>query len=120
MSRNMNRSDVKNRSDYMHTRRRSREEILAGVLASAINGITKTKMMYDNALSFAQVKHYINYALEHGFISMHEDSNAGKRGRCIYITTEKGLRYLKFYESLNTSKAKASISSKSLEEGDRL
>ncbi|MEM1959881.1 MAG: winged helix-turn-helix domain-containing protein [Candidatus Nitrosocaldus sp.] len=109
-------NDSRNRVDKMNTRR-SKEEILAGVLTSAIKGTTKTKIMYENALSFAQVKHYIDYALEAGLIRIHEDSNAGKR-RCIYITTEKGFEYIKFYESLNTAKVNASIASKHSGKGD--
>jgi predicted transcriptional regulator len=106
--------DKSNKSDTMleNSRRRSREEILASVLVSAINGTTKTKIMYSNALNFAQVKYYISYAIESGFIRVYEDNTAGKRGRYIYVTTEKGLEYLKFYESLNTGRANASILSK--------
>ncbi len=111
-------NNVKRNTNMLKSSRRSKEEILAGVLASAINGTTKTKIMYSNALSFMQVKHYIDYALNSGFIRAYEDNSTGKRSKYIYVTTEKGLEYLKFYESLNT--ANHNISSKNTDEGDKL
>ncbi len=116
----MKKNDGKSNTNVLeNSRRRSREEILASVLTSAINGTTKTKIMYSNALSFVQVRYYINYALESGFIRVYEDNSTGKRGKYIYITTEKGLEYLKFYESLNTGKANPSISGKSSSKGEK-
>ncbi|MFN4336071.1 MAG: winged helix-turn-helix domain-containing protein [Candidatus Nitrosocaldus sp.] len=108
----------KSNTNVLKNSRRSKEEILASVLASAINGATKTKIMYSNALSFVQVKNYINYALNSGFIRVYEDNSTGKRGKYIYVTTEKGLEYLKFYKSLNTTNH--DISSKNSGEDDNL
>jgi predicted transcriptional regulator len=84
-------------------KRRSKEDILTGILISALKGTNKTKLMYDNIISFNQLKKYLDYALSNGLIKEIESNNEGSRTRRIYITTDSGRRYLSIYNKLNES-----------------
>ncbi len=48
--------------------KRRREDILTGILMSALKGSSKTRIMYDNGLNFRQLKQYINYAVSNGLL----------------------------------------------------
>ncbi len=85
-------------------KRRSKEDILTGMLISALKGANKTKLMYDNIISFNQLKKYLDYALSNGLIKEIVESNEeGSKMRRIYITTDSGRRYLSIYNKLNES-----------------
>jgi predicted transcriptional regulator len=75
-------------------RYRSRSEILAQILDSAQNGITKTKIMYSAFLSYAQLKEYLVILTENGLL--HYD-----RPTQTYKTTENGRRFLKLHDELD-------------------
>jgi predicted transcriptional regulator len=74
---------------------RNRTEIIALILTSAsrMNGVLKTKIMYEAFLSFSQLEDYIALLLRNGLIE-HDEL------RKTYKTTEKGLRLLELYNSL--------------------
>jgi predicted transcriptional regulator len=74
---------------------RNRTEIIAFILTSAsrMNGVLKTKIMYEAFLSFSQLEDYIALLLRNGLIE-HDEV------RKTYKTTEKGLRLLELYNSL--------------------
>jgi len=56
--------------------------------ASRMNGVLKTKIMYEAFLSFSQLKEYVALLLRNGLLE-HDDLKK------TYKTTEKGLRLLK-------------------------
>jgi len=74
---------------------RSRNEIVADILSSAKNveGVTKTKIMYEAFLSFAQLKDYMSMLLENGML---EQTSSSK-----YRITDKDVRMLETYDRLN-------------------
>ena len=67
---------------------RSRTDIVAMILQSAHNGVTKTKIMYKAYLSYTQLKEYLSLLEESGMI-VYED------GTQVYKITEKGRKFLK-------------------------
>jgi predicted transcriptional regulator len=75
---------------------RDRTEIIALILTSAsrMNGVLKTKIMYEAFLSFSQLEEYIGLLLRNGLLE-HD------RLKKTYKTTEKGLRPLEIYNSLH-------------------
>ena len=68
---------------------RSRLDISAEILESAIDGKNKTMLMRNVNLSFHQTKDYLPFLLSCGLLEM------GKDGK--YRPTEKGFNYLKSY-----------------------
>lgn len=79
----------------MPVKHRSRIDITAQILQSA-NGrqVTKTRMLYDAFLSYAQLKEYLVYLVGKGLLEYQKET--GK-----YRTTEKGIRFLKMYEKMD-------------------
>ena len=75
---------------------RDRTEIITLILASAsrMNGVLKTRIMYEAFLSFSQVEEYIALLLRNSLL---EHDNLKKT----YKTTEKGLRLLELCNSIN-------------------
>jgi predicted transcriptional regulator len=75
---------------------RDRTEIITLILASAsrMNGVLKTRIMYEAFLSFSQVEEYIALLLGNSLLE-HDDL------RKTYKTTEKGLRLLELCNSIN-------------------
>jgi len=72
---------------------RSRTDIVTSILESADGGLTKTKIMYKAYLSYAQLKEYLSVLLENGLLEYEE-------GRAIYMTTPKGIQFLKTYKQI--------------------
>jgi len=72
---------------------RSRTDIVTSILESADGGLTKTKIMYKAYLSYAQLKEYLSVLLENGLLEYEE-------GQAIYMTTPKGIHFLKTYEQI--------------------
>lgn len=72
---------------------RSRIDIVAMILQSAMRGATKTKLMYGAYLSYAQLKEYINFVQERGLL-VYED------GLQVYRLTPKGMHFLNIYEEV--------------------
>jgi predicted transcriptional regulator len=75
---------------------RDRTEIITLILASAsrVNGVLKTRIMYEAFLSFSQVEEYIALLLRNSLLE-HDDLKK------TYKTTEKGLRLLELCNSIN-------------------
>ena len=73
---------------------RSRTDIIAMILQSAMNGATKTRLMYSAYLSYAQVQEYIHFLRERQLISFEEESQE-------YKLTEQGLRFLRVYDEIS-------------------
>jgi len=73
---------------------RSRTDIIAMILQAAINGATKTRIMYGAYLSYAQVKEYLSFLIEKDLIRYEE-------GSAIYKLTQKGVQLLRVYEDIS-------------------
>ena len=72
---------------------RGRTEILGNILDAANGGATKTKIMYQAFLSYAQLKEYLSILIDNNLI---EYSN----GTQTFKTTEKGLNFLKMHNQI--------------------
>jgi predicted transcriptional regulator len=85
---------------------RSRTDIIALVLRSALNGgQTKTRLMYNAYLSYNQLKEYLAFLQERGLLTYEE-------GTQLYRTTEKSLEFLEACEKMESLTA--------LEEGGKV
>lgn len=75
---------------------RTRSEIICEVLVSARSpeGVTKTKIMFNAYLSFAQLKEYLAILLENGMLDHLPESNK-------YRTTDKGVKMLAAWNKVN-------------------
>jgi predicted transcriptional regulator len=73
---------------------RSRTDIIAMILRAAVNGATKTRIMYGAYLSYAQVKEYLSFLMEKNLISYEE-------GTGLYKLTETGMTLLRTYEGIS-------------------
>ena len=86
------------RLDYlmMIMKYRDRIEMITLILTSAsgMNGVLKTKIMYEAFLSFSQLKEYVALLLRNGLLEQDELKKT-------YKTTEKGLRLLKICNRIN-------------------
>lgn len=72
--------------------KRDRLEIIAQILHVAKNGIKKTHVMYQCNLSYSQTKDFINCLMETGLLRIGNS----------YHTTDKGMKFLRAYETLNS------------------
>jgi predicted transcriptional regulator len=72
-------------------RRRSRLKVAADILAEALNGANKTRIMYRANLNFRRFDKYFSELMEKGLIVQENTSD----GRVTYRTTDKGKRFLK-------------------------
>ena len=72
---------------------RSRSDIITSILQAAIDGNSKTKIMYDAYLSFSQLKDYLAVLQENGLL----EYNAEEKN---YKTTRKGAEFLKSNDQL--------------------
>ena len=75
---------------------RGRTEMITLILTSAsrMNGVLKTKIMYEAFLSFSQLEEYVGLLLRNGLLEHDELKKT-------YKTTEKGLRLLKICNRIN-------------------
>ena len=77
---------------------RSTDQTIKSILNAAINGVTKTSMMYKAFVSFDQLNEYISLLIEKDLIEYME-------GTRLYRTTEKGISFLEHGEdSAETNK----------------
>ena len=72
---------------------RSRTEITAQILESAMGGITKTKIMYKAFLSYAQLKEYLEVLEVNGLLEYQQSEER-------YRTTAKGNKFLDIYSQM--------------------
>lgn len=73
---------------------RSRTDIIAMILQAAMNGATKTRLMYSAYLSYAQVQEYLAFLTDRKLISFEDGSQE-------YKLTEQGLRFLRVYDEIS-------------------
>jgi len=71
--------------------KRGELEIIYELLNLAEGGSRKTPLMYRANLSYNHFMSYINFLLEHGFLSLDSDESSLEN---IYCTTEKGKHLL--------------------------
>jgi predicted transcriptional regulator len=76
--------------------RRDRLNILAEILDVATGGKLKTQIMYSVNLSFNQVKEYLSYLTERGFLKIRIENR-----KKFYETTAKGNLYIKNYKEMS-------------------
>ena len=75
--------------------RRDKTEIIALILESAkMNKITKSRIMYRAALSYAQLKAYLSLLLETGLLEY-------QKAERVYEITEKGEYFLHVYNQIS-------------------
>ncbi len=67
-------------------------EVIADILTEALNGASKTRIMYRANMNFLRVNRYLPELLEKGLIVKDNDPDGGA---VYYITTEKGKDLLK-------------------------
>ena len=72
---------------------RSRTDIVSQILESANGGATKTKIMYQAYLSYAQLKEYLSALLENDLLEYVE-------GEQKYRTTQKGIQFISTYQKI--------------------
>ncbi len=72
--------------------KRDRLEIIAQILHVAKKGIKKTHVMYQCNLSYSQTKDFIDSLMEIGLLRIGNS----------YHTTDKGMKFLRAYETLNS------------------
>jgi predicted transcriptional regulator len=65
---------------------RDRTELASNILDAANGGATKTKIMYEAFLSYAQLKEYLAMLIQNDLISQEIGG--------IYRTTSKGIKFL--------------------------
>ena len=87
---------------------RSKTDIIGHILevvnSHGDNGLTKTKIMYNVFLSFAQLKEYLSVLLEKGLIEEYQKEQEEKekqRSSYYYRITYKGRRFLEIYRDLS-------------------
>lgn len=68
-------------------------------------GAIKTKIMYRAFLSFPQLKEYMELLTEQGLLEQSERGN-------VYMTTEKGHRFLKLYKEIDSMVPKENMLTK--------
>jgi predicted transcriptional regulator len=73
---------------------RSRTDIIEALLQSAMNGATKTRLMYSAFLSYAQVQEYLKFLLGKQLLSFTEETQE-------YKLTEQGLHFLRTYREIS-------------------
>ena len=73
---------------------RSRTEIISMILNSVNSGATKTKIMYQAYLSYAQLKEYL-VLMEKNELIRYED------GTQVYRITEKGIKLMRLCEEVD-------------------
>ena len=76
--------------------RRDRLNIIAEILDVATESKLKTHIMYMVNLSCSQVKEYISYLTERGFLRVLVEN-----GKKLYETTTKGSRYIENYREMS-------------------
>jgi predicted transcriptional regulator len=87
---------------------RSKTDIIGHILevvnSHGDNGLTKTKIMYNVFLSFAQLKEYLSVLLEKGLIEeyqIEQEEKEKQRSSSYYRITHKGRRFLEIYRGLS-------------------
>jgi len=86
------------------TRRRSQLSIIAKILGLARGGVLKTRLMYGASLSVPQLDNYLSFLLDVNLLDAVKTAE-----KTIYITTNKGLRYLECCREIEELSKKARV-----------
>jgi predicted transcriptional regulator len=73
---------------------RSRTDIVAQILEVALEGVTKTRIMYGAYLSYQQLNEYSGVLIQNGLLEHIPEEKT-------FVTTQKGREFLESYEHLN-------------------
>ena len=96
-------------------KKRTKQEIVAAILITATDGASKTRIMYRSLLSFSQIQKYLSYVLAAKLLDLDSQSRR-------YITTNRGLDYLKHFQELQSVEGnifeKRRMLSEILQDGD--
>ena len=76
------------------SRKRSKLEITADILRVSVGGARKSHIVYQANLNFQIIKNYLKELIKSGLLQ--SPTNESK----LYITTEKGLQYINYYEGM--------------------
>lgn len=76
------------------SRKRSKLEITADILRVAVGGARKSHIVYQANLNFQIIKNYLKELINSGLLQSPTNGNK------LYITTEKGLQYINYYEGM--------------------
>jgi predicted transcriptional regulator len=74
-------------------KRRSEIEIIGELINLTKDGAKKTRILYQNNMSFTQIQKYLTYLIEKKIIDVHIENDNGSSYK-IYTATEKGLNLL--------------------------
>jgi len=74
---------------------RSRMDIIANILESAKEEISKTKLMYSCGLSFDHFQTYLNFLVERELIEIFD-----RRGQIVIRRTNRGNEFLRLYYTI--------------------
>lgn len=99
MSTGLNDSQIVSRVINQKTgvgRRRSNIEIIADMLRVGENGAGKTEIMYTANMSYSQIKKYLEYLVNQGFVNKVNMDNS----MVAYQVTDNGLKLLKAIDTL--------------------
>jgi len=75
-------------------KRRNNMEIMAEILRIARKGARKTHIVYGANLNFKLLQEYLNELEKAGLVADHTEKDG------LIETTERGIRYLNYYEGL--------------------
>lgn len=64
---------------------------MSDILESSVNGIKKTPLVYKTNLNFRQAEKYTSILIDYNLLKKEDN---------LFITTEKGLGFLKYYHHL--------------------
>ena len=75
----------------MNNKRRTKEEIIAQILQSALDGASKSRIMYNSFLNYNQLEKYLEYMVDLGLVKCDDK---------VYKVTRKGVEYLALFKEL--------------------
>jgi len=81
-------------------KRRDRHDIILEILKTAIEGKVKTHIMYKARLSYSQLNEYLPSLVENGFLENRRIQRK-KKFKTILKTTQKGMRFIESFETIN-------------------
>jgi predicted transcriptional regulator len=76
-------------------KRRSKKEIICEILSEALNGASKTRLMYRCNLNFERFNHYLEELLKGNLL---ECTTSNPIGQITFRTTDKGKELLKILQ----------------------
>jgi predicted transcriptional regulator len=76
-------------------KRRSKKEIICEILSEALNGASKTRLMYKCNLNFERFNNYLKEMLKANLL---ERTTSNPGGLIIFRTTDKGKELLKILQ----------------------